>query len=135
MPNDISVLFVDDEPEIRNLLTEYIGDVLGYSVHSCCNGRDALDYLAGLPVMPKLIITDIAMPEVNGLVFAQRLNDTERYREIPVVLASSHADGTLEVTSNVTKRILKPYYLLDIKNLIESYLGPKPIDETNEVLP
>jgi CheY-like chemotaxis protein len=63
-----NILVVDDEPEMRGLLADYLRDVEGYTVFEAQSGRDALDN-----VLPKqrvdLVLSDINMPAMKGFEF------------------------------------------------------------------
>lgn len=62
---DISILVVDDEPEIRSLIADFLGEDEGYTVLTAVDGVDALEN-----VLPSnkvdLILSDINMPRMKG---------------------------------------------------------------------
>src|SRR5215212_5076739 len=64
VPMNASVLVVDDDPAIAQLLAEVLGDE-GYDVRSAANGQQALDEIELDPV--DVVISDVMMPQVNGL--------------------------------------------------------------------
>ncbi|HEV2398326.1 MAG TPA: response regulator [Candidatus Sulfotelmatobacter sp.] len=79
------LLSVDDDPEIlkqRKLLLE----ANGYSVSSATSGREALKLLQE-KVLPDLILTDYAMPGMNGDELARRVR--ESYPGVPLVAVSA----------------------------------------------
>ncbi|GEM_PF-2972266 len=129
MPNDISVLVVDDNSAITDLLKVSIENALGIGVYPCYDGMEALAYLACVGVMPKLIISDIDMPIVNGVDLARRLYNDERYRGIPIVLASSYAHEKLVTTPNVVERVSKPYSIYTIGGIVRTRLGIEDREE------
>ena len=57
------ILVVEDEKRLNRIISEALEDE-GYSVDSCFNGLDALDYAAGADY--DVIILDIMMPKMNG---------------------------------------------------------------------
>jgi CheY-like chemotaxis protein len=62
---DFSILVVDDEPEMKEMLADYLRDVEGYKVFTAQSGREALDsVLPGAAV--DLVLSDINMPEMKG---------------------------------------------------------------------
>ena len=65
------ILVIDDEPFIRELLTDFLLSK-GYEVDTAENGKEGLKLLNGHP--PQLIILDLDMPEMNGLSFLENLS-------------------------------------------------------------
>ena len=59
-----SILIVDDETEIREMLSRHFR-YRGYEVNTAINGKDALDKLSKNKI--DIIISDIMMPEINGV--------------------------------------------------------------------
>ena len=64
------ILVVEDEKRLNRIISEALEDE-GYSVDSCFNGQDALDYAAGADY--DVIILDIMMPKMDGLEVVRRL--------------------------------------------------------------
>lgn len=81
-----SVLVVDDDPHIRDLMTTML-EREGLSVTTAENGRVALDALASL--RPGLILLDLVMPEMDGFGFLRALRQREYLDSIPVVVLTS----------------------------------------------
>jgi CheY-like chemotaxis protein len=65
-----TILIVDDEPEIRELVGEFLGR-RGYRIATASNGEEALALVAKEP--PDLILLDIYMPGINGIEVLRRL--------------------------------------------------------------
>ena len=66
------ILVVEDEKHLNRIISEAVEDE-GYSVDSCYNGVEALEYLACADY--DVIILDIMMPKMNGLELVRRLRD------------------------------------------------------------
>ena len=64
------ILVVEDEKHLNRIISEAVEDE-GYSVDSCYNGLEALEYLACADY--DVIILDIMMPKMNGLELVRRL--------------------------------------------------------------
>ncbi|MCC6314251.1 MAG: response regulator [Thermomicrobiales bacterium] len=77
-----TVLIVDDDRHIVGVLAALLEDE-GYRVRRAYDGMSALQEAEVAP--PDLVLSDVAMPKMNGLALAQRLRD----RGIPVVLLSA----------------------------------------------
>src|SRR5262249_50323711 len=85
-----SILVVDDDPDIRNSLTEILGDE-GYRVAGARNGREALEYLKRR-TRPNLILLDMMMPDMDGWRFRREQQKLPDLASIPVVIVSAHGD-------------------------------------------
>ena len=66
------ILVVEDEKHLNRIISEAVEDE-GYSVDSCYNGVEALEYLECADY--DVIILDIMMPKMNGLELVRRLRD------------------------------------------------------------
>jgi CheY-like chemotaxis protein len=73
------VLVVDDHEEIRLFITQAL-TMLGWSVISSSNARDALDKLSY--IRPSLILMDMRMPEMDGFELTRILKNDPAYRDI-----------------------------------------------------
>lgn len=117
------VLVVDDHPDMRTLLADALKEQ--YSVLLAKNGAEAYDM--AIERMPDLIISDVMMPEVNGLDFCERVKMDERINHIPVVLltaktADIHQLEGLSVGADLylTKPFSLDMLLLQVRNLLET---------------
>ena len=84
-----NVLIVDDSNAMRAVIKKIIS-MSGFKMDKCLdagNGREALDTLAHEWV--DVIISDINMPEMNGLELLARLKQDDLYKEIPVIMIST----------------------------------------------
>ena len=79
-----TVLVVDDEPTIVDLVAEVLADE-GYRVRRAHDGAEALDLIDRDP--PDALVTDVMMPRLDGVTLVGRLR--ERSLAIPVVLMSA----------------------------------------------
>jgi signal transduction histidine kinase/CheY-like chemotaxis protein len=81
------ILIVDDELDVRTLLTELL-HAEGWEVATAADGACALDYLHAATTLPCLIILDLVMPNMDGWQFIEARSHIPRLASIPVVLAS-----------------------------------------------
>jgi pilus assembly protein CpaE len=88
------ILFVDDEEQIRKLLSTWLTRQ-GYEVTLANDGWEALKALRANA--PDLMITDVNMPNMNGLELTRRLRADHRTARIPVIMLSARkqADDVL----------------------------------------
>lgn len=123
--NQTTILLIDDNPDIifyiQTLLTPY------YQVCTAQNGREALDLLTLWPneQLPQLIISDIMMPEVDGLALVSELRANALLRSIPIILLTARADLDvrlhalqLGVADYLTKPFSESELLVRIQNLL-----------------
>ena len=82
------VLLVDDNADNREMYRQYL-EWDGFRVVMATDGLQALDQAAR--VMPTVIVTDLAMPKLNGWDMVGRLKGDPRTRHIPVLAVSAHA--------------------------------------------
>jgi CheY-like chemotaxis protein len=81
------VLVVDDDPEILNFLVTLL-DLEGIESRLATSAAAALKALEN-PVLPRLILLDIAMPDRDGLDLCRELKQTPRIAAIPVFVISA----------------------------------------------
>jgi DNA-binding response OmpR family regulator len=111
-----SILVVDDEQHVRELLKRILEEE--YDVILANNGKEALEKFKG--EKPDLIISDIRMPEIDGL---QLLQDIREESNIPVIILTGVNDPdtvikafSLETDDYVRKPFSKRELLLRVNN-------------------
>ena len=119
-----SILVVDDDPIIRDVLVEALQDE-GYDVVACRDGQEALESLAEW--VPDLILLDLMMPRVDGWEFRQRQLEADGLRGVPVILLSA-ARGLEEhvTTLRPAAAMPKPFNLATLLRTIEDVLATIP---------
>ena len=65
------ILVVDDEKDIRKLLTDFF-QLQGYQVYTARNGQEALDKIS---VNPDIILLDINMPQMDGMEVCKKIRN------------------------------------------------------------
>ncbi len=108
------VLVVEDEPGVRSML----GAALragGFDVEFAENGRVALDALrTGLAA--QVILTDVRMPEMDGITFVRSLRADDALHAIPVVAMSAYNDTLQEreiIEAGADAFLPKPFTIAD----------------------
>src|SRR5918912_1842880 len=84
------VLAVNDEPKVLELLTVLL-EHEGYKVLTAGNGQRALEL--AVTMEPDIVVSDVVMPEMDGLEFCRRLKQDPRTSTVPVLLASAVRTG------------------------------------------
>ena len=86
------ILVVDDDEGVREAMVGIL-QTMGYSVASAINGKEALDYLRDAAT-PDLIISDLAMPVMDGRQFRREQVKDPRLARVPVIVLSALSDRT-----------------------------------------
>jgi DNA-binding response OmpR family regulator len=113
------LLFVEDEATVREHLAERLSDQ--YIVDTAGNGNEAL--LAVMRAKPALVVTDIVMPDMDGVELLKTLRHTPSTRGIPVLLISGRAaaDHRIEgFEEGADAYLSKPYTERELRALIAS---------------
>jgi two-component system, cell cycle response regulator CpdR len=121
-PVEISakILLAEDDNDMRRFLVKALENA-GYAVVSFDNGLSAYNRLREEPF--ELLLTDIVMPEMDGIELARRA--TELDPEIKVMFITGFAAVALNPDNSAPKdaRILsKPFHLRDLVNEVERLL-------------
>lgn len=119
-----SILVVDDDDTIRLLITTVLEDA-GYEVVTARNGLEALKAVDGNPFA--LVITDIMMPEVDGLQMAEGLRFNEKTRSMPIIFITASDDArhfTASVRVKARHFINKPFSNAKLLEKVKAVIGP-----------
>ena len=109
-----SVLIVEDDLEIREILCELLADE-GYRTVSAANGEEALSVLRERSEQVHVIVLDLMMPLMDGRQFRSAQLADARLAAIPVVLATAGADAATEAKHlGATAWLRKPFDLDDL---------------------
>jgi DNA-binding NtrC family response regulator len=110
------ILVVDDEENARVALSKILTHD-GYEVSSAGNGLEALNFLRSNNV--ELIITDLNMPEMNGLMFLRELKRSYPASKVIMITAYGEVESYLEaITLGAFEYINKPIKYDDLKKVI-----------------
>lgn len=115
------ILVVDDESDIRSLLTEILSEE-GYEVDAAANASEARASRASR--VPDLVLLDIWMPDVDGITLLREWS-TQGGESCPVVMMSGH--GTVETAVEATRLgafdfVEKPLSLAKLLRTVERAL-------------
>lgn len=121
----IDILIVEDNPHDVVFIKQAIVEVgLPLHVHHIQNGADAIDFLDDLSskdgVPPRLILSDIRMPKMDGYEFMQYIRDNNKLRDVPlVVVSTSEQDADIERSYRLgaNSYLVKP---MDVSVFIET---------------
>ena len=116
-PSKESVLVVDDEAALREVIARYLSRI-GYRVITAANGADALAMLSG-DTRVDLLLTDMTMPGVGGIELIERSRD--RHPDMRIICMSGYAEPeTIPVPQ--ANYVRKPFGLATLARLVRSTL-------------
>lgn len=119
--NAPKVLLVEDNTDMR----EYIGNVIGtkYQLQTAVNGKEGLEAIK--EYKPEIIVSDIMMPEMDGIEMMREIRKIEAYKNIPFIFltakdSASDIEKGLNLGADIylTKPIENNVLLLQIKVLL-----------------
>lgn len=116
-----SILVVEDDAHILRLLHRAISN-LGYEVISAWNGREALDKI--FRFQPRLIVTDLLLPEMSGEELIRRLRMNPDTASIPIIVFTGKRDYNLKhAEENKARVVFKNQGIDKLLALIQEMLG------------
>lgn len=119
----ITILVVEDNDEIRSFLVNHLAAY--YQVSEASNGREALGI--AVEILPDLVVSDVVMPEMDGIQLCSELKNDERTSHIPIIILTARTTLIHKVEgidSGADEYLIKPFNMellkAKIRNLIES---------------
>ncbi|MFQ5455712.1 MAG: response regulator [Nitrospirota bacterium] len=117
------VLVVEDSSYMRSLIASTIDEINGCEVIEAGNGFEALRML---PVHKfAIIITDINMPDINGLEIVNFVKSSPSYKDIPLIIVTteqSEEDRKKGIALGASEYITKPFDPEDLKDIVKKVL-------------
>lgn len=136
-PTQHKILVVDDEADIRKLLTRVLTQK-GYTVVEAERGLEALEKVRD--DTPDIILLDAMLPEVHGFDICKRIKGSKKYGHIPIIMVSAIYRGwrvaeDLKTSYGVDAFLEKPFKISDVLMHVERALaGREPSDGEDEQL-
>ncbi|PIU32927.1 MAG: response regulator [Syntrophobacteraceae bacterium CG07_land_8_20_14_0_80_61_8] len=112
-----NILIVDDSASMRKIIRKTLS-LSGFQVGACveaANGKEALEILQQHPV--DLVLSDINMPEMNGVEFLWQLRQDPRWKQLPVVM----------ITTETSEKIVKEAIELGARGYLRKPFRPEQI--------
>ncbi len=119
----MKVLVVEDSSAMRNVIASTAEEVAGVTAVQAQNGFEALKLLPSGDFA--LIITDINMPDLNGLELIRYIRQHPRYQSTPLFIVTtegSDTDRQRGLALGVNEYLIKPFDPRALKTLINKYL-------------
>ena len=127
------ILVVDDEPQITRVLRRSLVSQ-GYDVHIASDGDSALQTFGDW--LPDLVVTDLAMPSMNGLELCRKLRAIS---EVPIIVLSVRGEEKTKVEAldcGADDYVTKPFGMDELLARIRATLRRAPVvqDESAKIL-
>ena len=112
------ILVAEDEQNLNRIITEAMKDE-GYSVDSCLNGQDALDYASGTDY--DVMILDVMMPKMDGFELVRRLRAQGNTAPVLFLTAKdSVADKVQGLESGGDYYLVKPFHFQELLAVVHA---------------
>ena len=117
----MTVLLIDDEPEMSELVGQWL-DQLGASVVRVGGFEDALAVAGG--TRPRVVLLDIALGNEDGLELLPRLRASRELGQVPIVVFSVHASKRREALDRgAAAFVAKPFEGGDLIAALRPFLA------------
>lgn len=122
-----SVLIVDDSATLRASVKFSLSEA-GYSVEEAINGRDGLQKLQNLSTKGSqvaLIISDINMPEMDGITFIKEVKKAPAFRFIPVLILTTESQDSKKMegkNAGAAGWLVKPFNSDQLVNVVKKFV-------------
>ncbi|KAA3615720.1 MAG: response regulator [Calditrichaeota bacterium] len=115
------ILFVDDDPNIQKMVEIFLRDQ-NYQITYAKNGRSALRFFEKEKY--NLVITDVQMPEMDGLTLAKEIRIQDK--KIPILIVSAFGQENMnnKVLGEQAFVISKPFERNELIDVIEKNIKP-----------
>lgn len=126
IPDDTFILIVEDDQEIRSMIKDLLSP--DYNIMEASNGKEALQIVN--KQRPILVISDIIMPEMNGVEFVKVMKTQELTKHIPIILLSSKSTIESQIEgfeSGADAYINKPFNFRHLEVIVKSLLHKKNV--------
>lgn len=110
----VSILVVDDDDDVREMLAETLAD-FGYGVMQAASGEDALPLLDSAREIG-VILTDIRMPGMSGLELAELVR--KQRADVKIIVMSGYSDAR----PAQGRFLLKPFHMQELASAIRAEL-------------
>lgn len=118
-----TILVVDDTGTVRTL-TRFALSKAGYRVLEASNGEDALKILSEEKV--DLLISDFNMPDMDGLILAQKVRKDYAEAKLPLLLLTTEVPQEVAARAlelGITATLLKPFSPSHLVKAVDTTLG------------
>ncbi len=133
-PGQASVLVVDDEPTIVEIVSRYLQRA-GYEAHVARDGYEAMALAASK--RPDLVVLDVMLPGADGMEVMQRLRDGDGDRVAVILLTAKgeESDRVLGLRLGADDYVVKPFSPAELVARVDAVLRRlEPVPDRSEPL-
>ncbi len=123
-PAKRTILLLEDNKTMLQFLSKKLKHK--YNVFATLNGADALQKLAGLPVIPDLILSDIMMDKMDGFSFVKAISGQKAYQHVPIIFLTAKSTATDRMKGlkhGAIDIVSKPFSFEELDQKIETILA------------
>lgn len=126
------VLIVEDDLGTRVMYRDFLAEA-GFRTVDAHNGHQALDKAREL--RPDAVVTDLAVPGIDGFEFCRALRQSAGMREIPILAVTGHAEYLDQpdrfMQAGITQVLVKPcppdVLLRELRKLLDRHASPSSV--------
>lgn len=121
---DITILIVEDNDDLRGFLRDILSPQ--YTVLTAANGREGLEIAES--GQPDFILTDVMMPEMDGLTMVKKIKSQKQLSHIPIIVLSaktSMADRMEGLRAGIDDYISKPFSATLLRQRIANIIAQR----------
>ncbi len=122
------ILIAEDSPPNRKILAHLL-EKLGYEVIACENGKQGWETLQKGPIENLVaVLSDVMMPEMDGISFLRVVRESEKYAQLPFVLVTAVSDKEYILQAralNVSGYVLKPVTFQRVQSKLQELFPQK----------
>jgi signal transduction histidine kinase/CheY-like chemotaxis protein len=127
------VCVVDDDEMYRTMLARSLSRA-GYAVLTASSGKDAMHVIASSANLPELIISDVNMPEINGLSLVSRLLEDQPDLKVLLISGSPPSEHSAAISDLGMRLLQKPFSADELLREVELVLDEPPRASTAHAL-
>ncbi|NCO83875.1 MAG: response regulator [Nitrospirae bacterium CG_4_10_14_3_um_filter_44_29] len=119
-----SILIVEDSTTTRSLIRAVIEELGDFNIVEAPTGFDALKLLPAQDF--DLVVTDINMPDINGLELINFVKSNPRYSSIPLIIVTterSEEDKKRGMALGATAYVTKPFKALELQDTVKRVMN------------
>ena len=119
-----TILVIDDSTSLRQVVSIALKGA-GYSVIEACDGKDALTKLDGQKI--NLIISDVNMPNMDGITFVKEAKKLPAYKFTPVIMLTTEAGEDMKKEGQAAGAkawVVKPFKPEQMLSAVSKLVAP-----------
>jgi YesN/AraC family two-component response regulator len=122
--NNIRVLLVDDDTDIPDYIRFELGNFYRFSV--CRNGKEALQQLLAGEKRYDIVVSDVKMPEMDGIELLRQIKGNPQTSDLPVILLTSQTEVAYRLEGlkkGADAYLSKPFDMEELHVQIDNLVG------------